>query len=203
MGLRLNGCYCVSIRTAGLVQGWLSILFTIVIIGFTLIRIIFYDDDGESILSPSSSFDIFVWFGHPTTLNFEIICLMLFICDGFFTGMLLSGILCKKPNRLLPSLIFRGIALLILIQYAFKALHFAAYSIGGEIVLKALLLAFFTGFCIWVWIALYSLYKDIRRKVDAKLLKKMQLPRQMPVQYIESREPTPSYSSPSYRVYDY
>lgn len=155
----------MNLRTAGLVLGWLGLAGSAFTMSRTLDRLTKYDLDEVHDYEPDPSVLDYNFDRTSTvrsTFEGDVILLTLSIFNALVTGMLINGIISNKHRFLLPWLILKGFLLTIGIPCAFLALFGAAISNKPYQIVASVILFLIIGLCLWFWMVIYSLYKEIR-----------------------------------------
>ncbi|XP_055858777.1 uncharacterized protein LOC129921117 [Episyrphus balteatus] len=190
--LRVNNCCCVSLRYGGLAIGWLGLVVFAIIIVITAKWIILFDP--HEIPDNITDSDTY---SPSKTLDGEIIRLIIYIFDAFVSGMLIFGIIKEKPYMLTPWLLLRGCGLLLLIPGSIIVFILALMTAKLDAIIVTFITLLFTGLFIWLWIIIYSLFQEIRDKVENRPVQIVQLPTPMPTPvpyYATNPDPTTSTS---------
>ncbi|XP_055920981.1 uncharacterized protein LOC129952433 [Eupeodes corollae] len=160
--MTLTGCCCMSLRTAGLVLGWLGLAISAITISSTMNHLSRYDPEDDEYESPSKAETI-------QTLRCDIIFLSISVLNVLITGLLINGITSNKHRFLLPWLIVKGLGLLVIIPLGFLILAGSTLTAEPIQIVASLLLLLIIGFCCLCWMAVYSLYKEIKASTGKQL----------------------------------
>lgn len=160
MGIRLNGCCCMSLRTAGLLHGWVTIFLAAIIAVVTINQIIFHEYKEE--FDTGRGIRVFTF---PVTDRYfikEYKALVLYFIEIIVALLLISGIQNNKHFRLLPWLILQFIGLAFFIPISLIIIFFLIVSETDNQAPEGIaILLIIDSLLLWSWMVIYSLYQEI------------------------------------------
>lgn len=155
----------MKLRTAGLIVGWLGLVASVITISCKIHRLTqyeLYQHENENETISNYDDNNFEEEQHQRSYIRDVIFLSTSIINGVVTAMLINGIMSNKHRFLLPWLIVKGSTLIIVIPLGLLIFIGASLSNEPNHITASTVILLVIGVCSWCWLAIYSLYKEMR-----------------------------------------